>query len=298
MWFSTAMMMKTYSQVIINTWVTKQPAISSFFSGSAQTVNWIIYNIWWEINPWTLIWLNEIQWYNPLTNTWFKAIWNWVRAEHATALYWTDIYVISWWVYPTPVTLVEKFSPLSNTWVTKTPIPVWSRNWSASVVNWKIYYMWWYNGWYLINNYEYDINNDTWLLKANMPRWREYHSTVVYNNQIYVIWWYAWADNFLEIDRYTPSTDTWENNIITIPQPPLPWSYRWIILWNKIYIFNLVSGWSKIYIYDLINNSWEIVEWSSNIRGGYNIATYNNKIYLMWWVWWWVEINLNEEYTP
>ena len=297
MWTPMAMMMKTFSQAVIDTWATKQPSISAFFSSSAQTINWIIYNIWWEISPWTPIWLNEIHGYNPVSNTWFKAIGNWKRAEHATAVYWDDIYVISWWVRPAAaVTLVEKFSPLTSTWTTKAPIPAWSRNWSSSTVNWKIYYMWWYQWGFLATNYEYDIANNTWSLKANMPRAREYHSSWVYNNQIYVFWWYAWWDQFIEIDRYTPATNTWETNITQLTPVLLPWSYEWIILSDKIYIFDSVT--KKIFIYNITNNSWEMRTWSNTSRGSYNVAAYNNKIYLMWWTISWVETNLNEEYIP
>ena len=80
---------------------------------------------------------------------------------------------------------------------------------TSSVVNNKIYCIWWWNGSIFLNtNEEYDPSTNTWSTKT-MHIGRSNLTSSVVNNKIYCIWWYSNTLSWHANEEYDPSTNTW-----------------------------------------------------------------------------------------
>ncbi len=132
--------------------------------------------------------------YNPETDTWtYRTSMPTPRAYFAIAAYQNKIYCIGgavgisvdertgFYSYVVSGT-TEVYDTVTNTWETKTPMPVGGGNFQAHVVNGKVYVI---RGFY---SYVYDPADDSWTNKTRMPPPYPYSSLVstVVDNKIIV----------------------------------------------------------------------------------------------------------------
>ena len=194
--------------------------------------------------------------------------------------------------------------PVKN-WSVKNNMPESRSNHTASEVDWKIYIIWWMgNNSNIDNNFEYNPETDTWTLKASMPTHRYSLSASVVNWKIYVIWWKDSTWNKVDInEEYDPINNTWTTkaNININLKSHTSSSVNW-----KIYVIWWYGeiNWTNTYLnineeYDPISNTWTTKANLPTARMNLVSASYNWKIYVIWWKdSTWNSVDINEEYDP
>jgi N-acetylneuraminic acid mutarotase len=163
--------------------------------------------------------------YNPVADAWTtKKPMPTPRGEFAIAVFQDKIYVIGgsikagqWTTELTDVT--EVYDPATDTWTTKTSMPIPKGGLSASVVDGKIYLIGGFtqsvtHGTLQTSNETlvYDPIADSWTTKKPMPTATVYCATAAVDDKIYVISGtsQAYSDNLLNLTQiYDPNTDTW-----------------------------------------------------------------------------------------
>jgi len=172
--------------------------------------------------------------YDPATNTWAtKTAMPTPRGDFAIAVFQDKIYTIGGSIragqWTTELTDVnEVYDPATDTWTTKTSMPIPKAGLSASVVDGKIY---------LIGGFTQPVNStrkttsketlvydpiaDSWTTKTPIPTATLDYATAVVDNKIYVISGTskAYSDNLINLNQiYDPKTDTWSQGT-PIPYP-------------------------------------------------------------------------------
>ncbi len=172
--------------------------------------------------------------YDPVTNTWAtKTAMPTPRGDFAIAVFQDKIYTIGGSIragqWTTELTDVnEVYDPATDTWTTKTSMPIPKAGLSASVVDGKIY---------LIGGFTQPVNStrkttsnetlvydpiaDSWTTKTPIPTPTLDYATAVVDNKIYVISGTskAYSDNLINLNQiYDPKTNTWGQGT-PIPYP-------------------------------------------------------------------------------
>jgi N-acetylneuraminic acid mutarotase len=139
------------------------------------------------------------------------------RATVGAAVVNGKIYAIGGWRGSGPLSVVEEYDPVTDTWTSKTDMPTARGYLSASVVNEKIYVIGGKSsvgavkiGLPIVE--EYDPATDTWAERKDMPTARRYLSTSVVNDKIYAIGGLIGgqpATHSATAEEYDPATDTW-----------------------------------------------------------------------------------------
>jgi hypothetical protein len=113
----------------------------------------------------------------------------------------------------TPLTTLEAYDPVANTWTEKAPMPTARFNLGVAVVNGILYAMGGTNGCpcSLATVEAYDPTTDTWTTKASMPTAHSVFGTAVVNGILYVVGGTSNnSGDFLQtVEAYNPVTDTW-----------------------------------------------------------------------------------------
>jgi len=173
--------------------------------------------------------------YDPATNTWAtKTAMPTPRGDFAIAVFQDKIYTIGgstragqWTTELTDVN--EVYDPATDTWTTKTSMPIPKAGLSASVVNGKIYLIGGFtqsaNGTRQTSkeNLVYDPIADSWTTKTPIPTATLDYATAVVDDKIYVISGTsrAYSDNLINLTQiYDPKTDTWSQGA------PIPYAIQ------------------------------------------------------------------------
>jgi hypothetical protein len=161
-----------------------------------------------------------------------------------------------------PISKVEVYDPITDTWAEQTELPP-RRMWlSTSVIDGIIYVIGGTDplgGWPHLRTVEaYDPATDTWTPKADMPTGRSLLSTCVMEGMIYAVG--GWAPGATAaVEVYDPATDTWTRKA---PMPTARYLLGTSVIGGKIYA---IGGWqhsasgplySTVEVYDPETDTW------------------------------------------
>ena len=173
-------------------------------------------------------------------------------------------------------------SAVSNTWKTKSALPVALVDICGAANNGKIYVFGGYNGSFKNTCYEYNPATDTWTQKANMPTSRSSMACEVLDGKIYVIGGLNATVSFSNVEVYDPSTNTWTTKA---PMPVSSGELASAVCKNKIYVFggyNFVTGnLSSTYEYNPATDTWSAKASMTFARRVHKAATVGDIIYVM-----------------
>ena len=178
------------------------------------------------------------------------------------------------------------YSPLANTWETKTQSSTTRVGFSTCVANQKIYCLGGLNasnGDYLNTNEYYDPITNTWTTKCNMPYQMANFSSSSVDNLIYATGGYKYGqvENNNTNFCYSPSTDTWTTKCNMNYQRLYHTSS---VSNNMIYVFggetgSIVSDTCECY--NISTNTWTTKATMPIARRYLTSSTVNNKIYVI-----------------
>ena len=195
------------------------------------------------------------------------------------------------------VILVEMLG--SDTWTSRTSMPVAACNSVAGVVNGKIYVISGETDLYM--NYEYDPATDSWTAKASIPTGRTRATAAVVNNMIYVIGGQGNNNEVFHVNEvYDPLTDTWTRKA---DMPTARYHLASGVVNNKIYVIGGIdtTGTTALSVneeYDPVTDTWSTKTSMPTPRERFAIGVVNDKIYAIGGgqVSGWLAVN--EEYDP
>ena len=202
-----------------DTWTNKASMPTSRMCLTSGVVNGKIYAMGGIIAAFSSA-LSTVEEYDPITDTWTQ------KADMPTPRLGLGVSVVDGKIYAIGGmtsgsdfwsgirNTVEVYDPVTNTWITKAPMPT-ARLWfSTSVVDGKIYVI----GGELVTAEEistvevYDPVTDTWTTKTPMPTPRMSHSTAVIDGIIYIFGGGTHSEDpggYSIVEAYDPATDTW-----------------------------------------------------------------------------------------
>lgn len=169
--------------------------------------------------------------YNPQTNQWdTKASMPTARWGGAATIINGDIYVIGGsslcpHISVQPLSTVEVYSPISDSWSSKSPMPTARWDLAVSIVNQKIYAV---GGWdpvqakALATLEEYDVSTDTWTTKAPMPTPRTGLVAFSARGKLYTYGGFDGNNVTDAVEVYNPITNTWETLPSAFLIAPIP----------------------------------------------------------------------------
>jgi N-acetylneuraminic acid mutarotase len=226
-------------------WATKTPMPTGRMLPASGVVNGKIYLIGGVVVAYQPA-LSTVEEYDPVTDAWAqKEDMLTKRLGHRVSVVDGKIYVIGGMTSGSDFwsgmqDSVEVYDPVTNTWVTKAPIPTARILLSTSVVDGKIYAI----GGIMITHEivstveVYDPATDTWTTKTSMPTARIGHAAAVVDGIIYVIGggteYGQPVGGYSIVEAYNPATDTWTSKA-NIPQPRGGFSTN--VVGGKIYAF-------------------------------------------------------------
>jgi N-acetylneuraminic acid mutarotase len=188
-----------------DSWTTKAPMPTARFSFGVASVNGKIYAIGGAVSTQSGTLLANNEEYDSITDTWYeKAPLPIPTYGCAVASYGNQIYVFGGQIkgnnsLEVNTNATKVYDIVTDTWVTKAPMPAARSLLEANVVGGKIYLVGGdVNGTF---NEVYDPATDTWSTKASMPTAAYAYASGVVDNKIYVI------SDLTQI--YDPQTDTW-----------------------------------------------------------------------------------------
>ena len=208
---------------------------------------------------------------NASTNT----VWE-TKSPMPTELATTQSAVVDGKIYIITASRNYEYDPISNSWITKTPMPSSRHDAPATAAyNDKIYVIGGRGGGNTSSlNEAYNPKTDTWTTKASMPTPRQGLSANVVGDKIYLISGLVASntdnsnyifDTITVNEVYDPATDSWTT------KAPIPIGvsyYASAVVNDKIYI---ISG-NLTQIYDAATDSWTIGS-SSPYAVGYAAST-------------------------
>jgi N-acetylneuraminic acid mutarotase len=238
-----------------NTWSTRSSMPTARSGLIAEAVNNRIYAIGGASDP--NGYLKIVEEYNPTTDTWSsKTSMPTGRQRAASVVLNGLIYVLgglnmgmsSGWV----LSIVEAYDPVSNTWTSKASMPIARSQFTAQVVNGKIYVM----GGESPIVCEYNPTTDSWAYKSDMPFYRENLTSAKYDNKIYVVGGYSSTYPYSKLLQvYDPTTDTWSLKSYMLTDR---WGCNAITVLNNIYVIGGVNTWNWLGPTDQYNPSIDI----------------------------------------
>lgn len=181
-------------------------------------------------------------------------------------------------------TTVEEYDPATDTWSTKSSMPIARYCHSASVVDNKIYII---GGsinypWTSILSMDiYDPLIDVWSSAGSIPRGMIGSGTAVVNGKIYVIGGEL-GPNGVRVDEFDPQNNSW---IQKADMPTWRNNLSCTVLDGKIYAIGgedeAYDNLSTVEVYDPTTNTWEVKDPIINARWTHSSCTVNGKIYVI-----------------
>ncbi len=265
--------------------------------------------------------------YDPASDLWtVKKSMPTPRANFAVAVVQNKIYCINaaltgfkldetYHLFQVPVWsgVNEVYDPATDTWETKTPMPVGASYARANVVNDKIYVM---NG---DDNWMYDPKTDSWSTKTSPSiSYGGYPTTypsAVVGDKIYFL------SNHLPIQIYDTTNDNWSlgERCPRLDPQGIACATIGSFAPERIYFFTLAQyGWvpygetgtsgferKTTFIYNPQTDSWSAGAVIPNYRVNFGVAVLNDKVYMVGGYVWKdhtsnnvTVCDLNDQYTP
>jgi hypothetical protein len=229
-----------------------------------------------------------------------------------------EMYVVGGWTGDENFTLLEKYSPQSNTWQTLSPMPTGRKDFACAALNGKIYAIGgidsstvdvydpindsWSTGTplpsvvhrgtalsldgkiYLFSNASnsllcFDPETDQWLVKANMPTPRGAAKVVYYTDRIWVIG--GWDESRLDtVESYNPTENSWQSEAnLTIERN---WASAWVAN-GRIYVAGGESDGTRLISvesYNPFSRVWSTGAPLPEIKFAADAAVINNHVYI------------------
>lgn len=119
---------------------------------------------------------------------------------------------------------LEEYEPATNTWTTRSPMPVGLHHAGIGVAGGKLYVIGGYTQsglsvWHPVATvYAYDPATDTWVERAPMPTPRGALSVTEHNGKLYAIGGYDRKANIAAVEVYDPEHNTWAKRA-SLPTP-------------------------------------------------------------------------------
>jgi len=178
----------------------------------------------------------------------------------------------------------EEYTPATNTWLPKAPMPTNRVRCAGAAVNGIIYMMGGLNNPanIIAVNEAYDPAQDTWSAKAPMPTARESFFVCTVNSKIYAIGGEVVSGSATNVcEEYTPVSNTWLSKT-PMPLPRLEGAS--CVFNNKIYVFggtdNSGAYLDRVEIYDPSTDTWVVGAPMPTPRKGVAACLLNGKIYV------------------
>jgi N-acetylneuraminic acid mutarotase len=176
---------------------------------------------------------------------------------------------------------------VTDTWVSKEPMPTARTSLGAAEVNGRIYAIGGFSD--LNNTEEYDPITDTWTIKTAMPTPRFSFATVVYQSEIYCIGGLTGRGAPFSssvtgaIEVYDPATNAWE---IKQPMPTPRANFEANVVNGQIYLIGGITGGpdsivSINQVYDPANEKWETKKPMPYPVASFSSTVVGNKIFVM-----------------
>ena len=279
-----------------NSWSGVAPMPTHRWQFGVAVVNGKIYAVGGMANSNGPVMLNTTEEFDPATNTWntgqsmpFPSM-PASRFQVGAAGYNGKVYVIGGTNYaqnPPSTTAVEAYDPQTNSWETKTPLPINASEGPsvlcANTVNDKIYVMG--NTVTSIFNEAYDPAADTWSAKS-LPLTGEMGSmSAVIDNKIYVLGGEVnGSTNATLYQVYDTATNTW--SVAT----PLP---TWVTFGaaaattgaeapKRIYVLGSQIGvYSGSFVYDPAADSWMAFAPMPSSVTSFEVANVNDQLFVL-----------------
>ncbi len=184
--------------------------------------------------------------------------------------------------------IIHPVTALSDSWITKAPMPEAIVGHGVAVVDGKIYVIGGsnYDVWVVNSTFQYDPVADTWRTKSSMPTSRSNFGIAVYEGKIYCIGGDVGTDRPVPTDIteiYDPITDTWETRA---PMPTARYDLAANVVEGKIY---LIGGFDYIgpyclnitEVYDPATDTWTAKASMPTGVMSYASAVLDNKIFVL-----------------
>jgi len=236
--------------------------------------------------------------YDPETDTWTtKASMPTPRDYFAIAAYQNKIYCIGgaigftvdeWGLFHSYVAsgVNEVYDTVTNTWETKTPMPVIGMEIQAHVINGKIYVMG------VAFTYVYDPENDSWTSKTRMPASPppssgSYPVSVVVDDKIVVSGEFSTGfSSEQKILIYDTETDSWSEGKSgpTIVLNGAAGATTGAYALRRVYVLGLAYGQYPVVpptnqIYNPNSNTWSTATAMPQLRMDFGVAVLNDILY-------------------
>jgi N-acetylneuraminic acid mutarotase len=274
--------------------------------------------------------------YDPATDTWTtKASMPTPRAFLAVAVYQNKIYCIGGSSGDSTINgeleqitdVNEVYDPATDTWTTKSPMPMPNSKVQANVVNGKIFILGGNDD--PTFNQVYDPESDSWTTKASIPIGTYLFGSAVVDDKIYALVYFSNTTGFnSKIEIYDPLTDNWSSGAGGRHDfSSGAAATTGIIALKRLYVF---TGWATMatngdgtgsqpfggnpaesnQIYDPTNDSWTLGAVKPTNRIDFGVAVVNDTLYVIGGivrrypiVFGWSLYNdtptaVNEQYTP
>jgi len=180
------------------------------------------------------------------------------------------LYAIGGETSGTQLATVEAYTPATNTWTTKAPMPIAGSCLAAGVVNNIIYVVG------LGSVLEaYDPSSNTWTTKAPMPTARSCSAVGVVNGILYVVGGTS-GSNLGTVEAYVPSSNTWT----TKTPMPLANSHLAVgVLNGVLYAVGGAPSTPATQAYDPITDTWTSKAWMPFGAYGHAAGVINGTVY-------------------
>jgi hypothetical protein len=239
--------------------------------------------------------------YDPATDTWTtKASMPTPRDYFAIAAYQNKIYCIGgaigftvdqWGLFHSYVAsgVNEVYDTVTNTWETKTPMPVVGMNIQAHVINGKIYVMG------VAFTYVYDPENDSWTNKTRMPASPppssgSYPVSVVVDDKIVISGEFSTGLSSSEqkILIYDTETDSWSGGKSgsTIVIGGAAGATTGVNALKRVYIFGAAYGQYPVVpatnqVYDPMADAWSTATAMPALRRDFGVVVVDEVLYVI-----------------
>ena len=238
--------------------------------------------------------LHTVEEYNPETDNWStKTDIPTARQGLTSSVVGGKIYAIGGGDSSNPTTYqdlevfssVEEYNPVTDTWISRSPMPYASWNHSEAVINDKIYII---GGTTtgppfepLLSMVVYDPNTDTWSSTKDIPRPVVTSEAVVVNRKIYVIG--GDFEGFQNrVDEYDPETDTWTQKA---NMPTKRNDHSCCVLEGKIYATggedDKYAVINSVEVYDPQSDTWNVEDPLLRARWIHSSNVVDGKIYVI-----------------
>ena len=272
-----------------DTWTQLADMLTNRYAPAAVSLNGHLYAIGGSTGNGQTV-LSTMEEYDPASNTWTQ------KASMQNARWAFQAVAVNGKIYaigglggssanPIDAPYVEEYDPVSDSWTSKSNMPVPRTSFGAVAWNGKIYVIGGYdynnNHTYIADVHVYDPVSDTWTTNAPIPTLRETLAVVTVNHRIWAMGGTDPSNESLAIvEEFDPAQNSWTSG------PDLPTARNecyGAVFGNTLYVFggyNLwtmqaaFSGFGSVIVYDN--------QLTYTTRGGGGASTLTASGWIVW----------------